>query len=266
MRRGQSPIVDPSGGSNDAMTLAIGHADGDGVILDLIRERKPPFYPEAVVIDFCQVLKAYGLHEVTGDRYAGEWPRKQFRKNGVAYHVADQTRSDLYQAMLPALNSGKVTLLDSKSLVSQIANLERRVAWGGRESIDHPPNGHDDLANSVAGVIALGAKQIASAGLDLQKPLVEVEHGLNVVEPCASESEASRPECHSQAEWPLGGRKGQTLRLVERKGDCSADGGEQEVDEFVLPRSVLLVDFELALGRHHATTHRFPTAKQPLSR
>ena len=37
-------------------------------------------------------------------------------------------------------------------LISQIACLERRTARGGRDSIDHPPNGHDDLANVVAGV------------------------------------------------------------------------------------------------------------------
>lgn len=155
-----SAFVDPSGGSNDAMTLAIAHPEGDLVVLDVMRERKPPFSPEAVVIDFCEVLKAYGVTEVTGDRYAGEWPREQFRKNGVAYNLADRPRTDLYQAMLPALNSGKVTLLDSKSLVNQIANLERRVARGGRESIDHPPHGHDDLANAVAGVIALCAKPV----------------------------------------------------------------------------------------------------------
>ncbi|WP_313472733.1 hypothetical protein [Brevundimonas sp.] len=160
-----SAFVDPSGGSNDAMTLAIAHAEGDQVVLDVMRERKPPFSPEAVVIEFCEVLKAYGITEVTGDRYAGEWPREQFRKNGVAYNLADQTRSDLYQAMLPALNSGKVTLLDSKTLINQIANLERRVARGGRESIDHPPHGHDDLANSVAGVIALCAKPVRSAAV-----------------------------------------------------------------------------------------------------
>lgn len=157
-----SAFVDPSGGSNDAMTLAIAHTEGELVVLDVMRERKPPFSPEAVVIDFCEVLKAYGVSEVTGDRYAGEWPREQFRKNGVAYNLADRPRTDLYQAMLPALNSGKVTLLDSTSLVNQIANLERRVARGGRESIDHPPHGHDDLANSVAGVIALCSKPVRS--------------------------------------------------------------------------------------------------------
>jgi hypothetical protein len=30
--------------------------------------------------------------------------------------------------------------------------LERRTARGGRDSIDHPPGAHDDLANAVAGL------------------------------------------------------------------------------------------------------------------
>jgi hypothetical protein len=39
-------FVDPSGGTNDAMTLAIGHRQDDIAVLDAIRERKPPFSPE----------------------------------------------------------------------------------------------------------------------------------------------------------------------------------------------------------------------------
>lgn len=153
-------FVDPSGGSNDAMTLAIGHQSGEEAILDVLRERKPPFSPEGVVTDFVATLKAYGVSRVTGDRYAGEWPREAFRKQGIAYDLAKQPRSDLYRDMLPKLNSGQVLLLDSRDLVNQIALLERRVSRGGRESIDHPPNGHDDLANAVAGLIALCAKPI----------------------------------------------------------------------------------------------------------
>lgn len=148
-------FVDPSGGSNDAMTLAIGHADGEMAVLDAVRERKPPFSPEAVVEDFCGLLKEYGITEVTGDRYAGEWPRERFRKNGIAYNVADRPRSDLYRDMLPGLNSRIADLLDNPMLVTQIVGLERRVARGGKESIDHAPNGHDDLANAVAGVLSL---------------------------------------------------------------------------------------------------------------
>ena len=40
-------FVDPSGGTSDAFTLAIAHTEGKTQILDLIRERKPPFSPGA---------------------------------------------------------------------------------------------------------------------------------------------------------------------------------------------------------------------------
>ncbi|MBJ7410847.1 MAG: hypothetical protein JHD15_10880 [Phenylobacterium sp.] len=146
-------FVDPSGGVNDAMTLAIAHREGETGVLDAVRERKAPFSPEAVVADFCDLLKRYGISRVTGDRYAGEWPREQFRKHGVEYEVADKPRSDLYRDLLPALNSVQVDLLDVDTIATQLCSLERRVARGGRESIDHPPNGHDDLANAVAGVL-----------------------------------------------------------------------------------------------------------------
>ena len=146
-------FVDPSGGSSDSMTLAIAHREGEAVILDAIRERKPPFSPDAVVAEFCATVKAYGAREVTGDRYGGEWPREAFRKAGVNYRLADKTRSDLYRDLLPPLNSGRAELLDSDRLINQIVTLERRVARGGKESIDHAPGGHDDLANAVAGAL-----------------------------------------------------------------------------------------------------------------
>lgn len=150
-----SAFVDPSGGSNDSMTLAIGHKADRKAVLDATRERKPPFSPEAVVSDFAALLKSYGISSVTGDRYAGEWPREQFRKHGIQYRVADKPRSDLYRDLLPLLNSRTVDLLDDDKLVNQIVGLERRVARGGRESIDHGPNAHDDIANSVAGVVEM---------------------------------------------------------------------------------------------------------------
>lgn len=42
----------------------------------------------------------------------------------------------------------------------QLVGLERRTARGGRDSIDHPPGGHDDVANAVAGAL-LGASKPA---------------------------------------------------------------------------------------------------------
>jgi hypothetical protein len=65
---------------------------------------------------------------------------------------------------LPVINSGRVELLDLPKLISQLASLERRVARGGRDSIDHPKGFHDDTANSVSGavLVALGPLPQAS--------------------------------------------------------------------------------------------------------
>ena len=38
-------FVDPSGGSADAFTLAIAHRLDEQVLLDCVREVRPPFYP-----------------------------------------------------------------------------------------------------------------------------------------------------------------------------------------------------------------------------
>lgn len=155
-------FVDPSGGSQDSMTLAIGHHEGDAddglTVVDATREVKPPFSPEAVVKEFCGLLKLYGVTSVTGDRYAGEWAREPFRKHGISYEVSEKAKSDLYRDMLPVLNSGRAVLLDDPRVVTQIVGLERRTARGGRDSIDHAPGGHDDVANAVAGVLASAAK------------------------------------------------------------------------------------------------------------
>jgi len=61
-------FVDPSGGSADSMTLAIAHQSGGRGVLDAVREVRPPFSPEAVVVEFAALLKTYRLTTVTGDR------------------------------------------------------------------------------------------------------------------------------------------------------------------------------------------------------
>lgn len=147
---------DPSGGSADSMTLAISHREKSGiVVLDAVREVRPPFSPEGVVGDFAALMKLYGVIRVRGDRYAGEWPREQFRKLGIQYDLSEQPASDMYRDLLPRLNSGQVELLDLPRLTKQLCDLERRTARGGRDSISHPPGQHDDIANAVAGSLLM---------------------------------------------------------------------------------------------------------------
>ena len=103
-------FTDPSGGSDDSFVLAISHKSEDRIIIDAIREARPPFSPDAVVDDFAALLKSYRVSRVTGDRYAGEFPRDLFRKHGIAYDLAKQTKSELFRDLLPLLNSSRIVL------------------------------------------------------------------------------------------------------------------------------------------------------------
>ncbi len=94
------------------------------------------------------------LSAFTGIRsYAGEWPRERFRVHSIEYRPAERPKAEIYRDFLPILNSRRADLLDHMRLVNQICGLERRTARGGRDSIDHAPGAHDDLANAVAGAL-----------------------------------------------------------------------------------------------------------------
>ena len=79
------------------------------------------------------------------------------------YELAEKPKSDLYGALLPLLNAGRAELLDLPRLAAQLIGLERKTARSGRDSIDHAPGGHDDIANSCAGALLLA---------DAHKPLI----------------------------------------------------------------------------------------------
>jgi hypothetical protein len=151
-------FTDPSGGSDDSFSLGIAHRDGERVVVDAIREIKPPLSPENVIAEFVSVLKSYHCHKVTGDRYGGEFPREQFRKRGITYNVSERVKSDIYVDFLPLLNSGRVMLPRNEKLIRQLCSLERTTVRGsGKDTIDHPRDRgmHDDLANAVAGAAVL---------------------------------------------------------------------------------------------------------------
>jgi hypothetical protein len=94
-----------------------------------------------------------------GDRYGGEWPREQFHKRSIFYEPAEKPKSELYRDLLPLINSGAVEILDNERLIAQLVSLERRTARGGKESIDHAPGAHDDVANAVAGALVTAYKE-----------------------------------------------------------------------------------------------------------
>lgn len=153
-------FVDPAGGGKDEFTLAIGHTEKDVSIVDLVEARKG--IPAAIVAEYAELLKAYGVRRVTGDRYAGSWPADEFEKHGIRYEHAEKPRSELYIDALPAMRSGRVELPPDDKLINQFCNLERKTGRA-RDIIDHPRGGNDDRANVCAGLItALPARSTAN--------------------------------------------------------------------------------------------------------
>ena len=87
-------FCDPSGGSADSMTVAIGHMGSDGIaVLDAVRERRPPFSPEAAITEIATLAKNYHCFTVTGDRFAGGFPPEVFNRTGLTYESAQLPRA-----------------------------------------------------------------------------------------------------------------------------------------------------------------------------
>jgi hypothetical protein len=157
-----SGFLDFAGGAGtDSATAAVAHAhteqrDGNTfAILDGVREVRPKFSPEQVCADFATFFKSYGVSHVISDRWAGMFPIEGMRKHGITVEPSARAKSDIYKEVVPLLNSGRAELLDQPRLLTQLASLERRTARGGRDSIDHAPGGHDDVANAACGALVL---------------------------------------------------------------------------------------------------------------
>lgn len=158
-------FCDPSGGKSDSMTLAIAHADEGFCVLDFLMEIRAPFNPTEVVKTFVDVLRRYGIHEIEGDRYAGEWVASSYKKRNISYIPSKLDKSQIYLEAQALISMHRVMLLDNKRLKQQLLSLERRVKSGGRDTVDHPQSKgmHDDVCNAALGaVVGVFSKEIAT--------------------------------------------------------------------------------------------------------
>lgn len=142
-------FADNSGGSNDDMVLAGGHAEEGKLILDGVWDQaaKIPFDPTQAIARFAAIAKRYGASRITGDTYGGKFFQAEYARHGISYVVCTLSPSQLYEAMEPALNTGRIRLVNHARLIEQLGALTEK---GGR--IGHKYGGHDDFANAAAGL------------------------------------------------------------------------------------------------------------------
>jgi len=138
-----------SGSGKDSMTLAICHRDGDVAVLDLVREVKPPFSPDAVAVEFSEVMHRYSVSTAWADNWALGYVDENFKRNGVTIeHPEKLDRSAIYSSFVALLNSDRATMLDHMGLRRQLLGLTR-YASRVKEIIDHKSGAHDDIATSA---------------------------------------------------------------------------------------------------------------------
>lgn len=159
---------DPSGGGQDAFTVAIVHLEQEEgapprIVQDVLRgwRRKGKESPDlrAVVGEIAGLLRDYLIGSVVGDRYAAAWVSQAFGEEGTEYIASPWSKAQAYLEVLPVFSQGRLEILDHPQLVRELQCLERRTRAGGKDIVDHPRGGHDDYAN----VLALAAASALSA-------------------------------------------------------------------------------------------------------
>jgi hypothetical protein len=162
-------FVDMSGGSSDDAVLAIGHdQDGVAVVDSILKQSGPtPFNPRNAITKFAEACREYRVSKVTGDNFAGNTFKADFDSNGITYQPCRLSKSDLYEALEPAINAGEVELPDHPILQEQLLTL---VVRGAR--VDHQSGDHDDHPNAAAGVVHV----IRESKRGVELPQINVLH------------------------------------------------------------------------------------------
>ena len=150
--------------SGDSFTAASAHYDraSDHLVLDAVREKRPRFSPEETCHEFAEFFKSYGITRVASDHWAGDFPREQFRKRGVIVDQSEKFKADIYVSALSWLSSRRVELYNVPRMIAQLCDLERKPGTTGKEAVNHPPGGHDDIINAACGALMLAASTKAN--------------------------------------------------------------------------------------------------------
>ena len=112
---------------------------------------------------------------MTGDNYARDWVAGAWRSLGFEYIRSPQPKGAVYLESLPVFTRGLARLPDHTRLVRELRLLERRTHRSGKDTVEHPRNGHDDYANVVCGMFHLLTPAVHEQPAAIVSPIVAGE-------------------------------------------------------------------------------------------
>lgn len=144
------------GGGRDHYAICLGRLEDEKIIVEVVRSRAPKFNPEKITQEYAELLKSsYGVTEVVGDKYSGDWASTAWEKFGITYKRAEKTKSELYLEAESGFNTGRVEIPNRETLITQLKSLVRKARAGGRDNVDTDGGVPEDEANVVCGLIHL---------------------------------------------------------------------------------------------------------------
>jgi hypothetical protein len=211
-----------TGSGKDSAAVCIGHIEAgtERVMIDAIRERKPPYSPEQIAKEFSALIRSYNISNVLADHFGGAAIAEQFLKWNVTidHQPGAPPKSEMYLAGIQTFNSARAGMLDDDVGIDQICSLVRKNQSGGRPLIDAEKGGHDDRANVVCGVIwmllekprynlaAMGDGDINSKSIEAaRQQRAEAMTDKTAWPPLNPQSATEREAIRLQAEYAAGG-------------------------------------------------------------
>ena len=160
---------DLAGGGADWSCLAVAHGERRGTdapvaTLDVLRGWRSADV-ESIVAEMAQLCARYGVREIVADKYGAAWPVAAFARRGIVLRHAPRNTSETFAEFAPMILTRRVRLVDAPVLAAELRALERRVRPLGKDSISHPPRGHDDHAAAAA--LALVEADVAATEMPL---------------------------------------------------------------------------------------------------
>jgi hypothetical protein len=139
------------GGGRDSYAIAICHKEGEKIVIDLVRSRRPPFNPDETTSQYSDLIKTYHINSVTGDKFSGDWALHSFAARRISYIRSEKSKSELYLNLEQVLNTGQLEIPNKDTLIQQLKSLIRKTHSGSRDTVDSDGGQSEDEANVIAG-------------------------------------------------------------------------------------------------------------------
>lgn len=169
---------------NDEFTVGVAHIQEvdsiQMVVVDCIlafsAEGDSAASPQQAIDQSIQFFKSYNVSELTADLFSAKMVlmQQQFEAAGFSYNICKDktetgsrnvTKWDLYQELVPIINTHRIRFADDGLTSAQGRAMERKKK-GGVDRIDHPENKKDDRFNIVALAQHVGSKKIQTGVVD----------------------------------------------------------------------------------------------------